>query len=235
MICEKCGKEHDGSFGSGRFCSRACANSRIKTEETRKKVSLAFQKRSSLGLHNKPYPRTRDSIERWKESYRKNHQKEILTCSWCGSKFEKKRMIPKSGRVYCNGHCRNMHLNRLKLIGGLNNKKIPKWEMIFEELLKEYKIEYVHNCRDILPDGLELDFWIPDKKLGIELNGIFHYSEKPFGGNIEAFKHRKDKDLRKVELMKKLGFSLIVVDYRDVKRNYKTYFNNLINQEILDR
>ena len=27
-VCEKCGGEHDGSFGSGRFCSKVCANSR---------------------------------------------------------------------------------------------------------------------------------------------------------------------------------------------------------------
>lgn len=38
MICEKCGKEHDGTFGSGRFCSRACANSRIHSAETKLKI-----------------------------------------------------------------------------------------------------------------------------------------------------------------------------------------------------
>lgn len=27
MICENCGKEHDGSYGSGRFCSKKCARS----------------------------------------------------------------------------------------------------------------------------------------------------------------------------------------------------------------
>lgn len=27
MICENCGKEHDGSYGSGRFCSKECARS----------------------------------------------------------------------------------------------------------------------------------------------------------------------------------------------------------------
>lgn len=27
MQCEKCGKEHDGSYGSGRFCSAHCARS----------------------------------------------------------------------------------------------------------------------------------------------------------------------------------------------------------------
>lgn len=40
MKCEKCGKEHDGSYGSGRFCSVICAKSRIQTNEIREKKSL---------------------------------------------------------------------------------------------------------------------------------------------------------------------------------------------------
>ena len=44
MVCEKCKKEHDGSFGSGRFCSRACANSRVKTDELRLKLSKKMRK-----------------------------------------------------------------------------------------------------------------------------------------------------------------------------------------------
>jgi Zn finger protein HypA/HybF involved in hydrogenase expression len=39
MKCIKCSNEHDGSFGSGNYCSRACANSRVRTEETKKKIS----------------------------------------------------------------------------------------------------------------------------------------------------------------------------------------------------
>lgn len=41
MICLniKCKKEHDGSFGSGKYCSRNCANSRIRTEEIKNKIS----------------------------------------------------------------------------------------------------------------------------------------------------------------------------------------------------
>lgn len=42
MKCEKCSKEHDGSYGSGRFCSRACANSRDHTIASRKKTSLSL-------------------------------------------------------------------------------------------------------------------------------------------------------------------------------------------------
>lgn len=41
-ICEKCGKEHDGSYGSGRFCSKECArgfSGLAKTEEAKSKLS----------------------------------------------------------------------------------------------------------------------------------------------------------------------------------------------------
>lgn len=43
MKCENCGKDHDGSYGSGRFCSNKCARG-FSTKEKRdiinKKVSL---------------------------------------------------------------------------------------------------------------------------------------------------------------------------------------------------
>ncbi len=45
MNCEKCNKEHDGKFGSGRFCSIQCSNSRDRSVETRSKVSLALKRR----------------------------------------------------------------------------------------------------------------------------------------------------------------------------------------------
>jgi 5-methylcytosine-specific restriction endonuclease McrA len=37
MLCEKCKSEHDGSFGSGRFCSKVCSNSRVFSEESKQK------------------------------------------------------------------------------------------------------------------------------------------------------------------------------------------------------
>lgn len=38
--CEKCGKVMTEKFGSGRFCSRYCANSRVHSEETKQKISV---------------------------------------------------------------------------------------------------------------------------------------------------------------------------------------------------
>ena len=44
MKCEniKCNKEHDGSYGSGRFCSVNCANSRKHSQETKNKTSISL-------------------------------------------------------------------------------------------------------------------------------------------------------------------------------------------------
>lgn len=52
MLCEKCGKEHDGTFGSGRFCSRSCANSRKKTQEVKNKVSETLKKKHASAKKN---------------------------------------------------------------------------------------------------------------------------------------------------------------------------------------
>ena len=38
MRCERCGKEHDGGFGSGRFCNRSCANARVHSDITKAKI-----------------------------------------------------------------------------------------------------------------------------------------------------------------------------------------------------
>ena len=47
-ICEACGKsvEDKDKFGSGRFCCRACANGHKHSEETKKKISDAINKKT---------------------------------------------------------------------------------------------------------------------------------------------------------------------------------------------
>lgn len=51
MICEKCGKEHDGEYGSGRFCSAKCARafaSKHVTDEGRKKQKEILTDKKNL-------------------------------------------------------------------------------------------------------------------------------------------------------------------------------------------
>ena len=79
--CEHCNKEHDGKFGSGRFCNRSCANSRIQTKEIndkrsdtlknkpfRKRGKLPKEHRIKIGLSNKKtwVKRRNEYIRKWK-------------------------------------------------------------------------------------------------------------------------------------------------------------------------
>lgn len=51
MICENCGKEHDGSYGSGRFCCSSCRAS--FTNKQRGKHSEETKQKIAKGINNK--------------------------------------------------------------------------------------------------------------------------------------------------------------------------------------
>lgn len=104
-VCEYCGKEHDGSFGSGGFCNKACCagfSTYAKRDEISRKVSLL------RGGNGKPKPKKRD------------------TCLHCGK-------INHSGVNYCSISCSQQHIgsNVIKtwlLTGTVQNERgtIPK-------------------------------------------------------------------------------------------------------------
>ena len=45
MKCENnnCNKEHDGKFGSGRFCCISCSNTRIRTPEVKERIRQSMK------------------------------------------------------------------------------------------------------------------------------------------------------------------------------------------------
>lgn len=54
MKCFTCNCDHNGSFGSGRFCSKSCANSRIRTKEIKEKISSGVKDSILTGKAKKP-------------------------------------------------------------------------------------------------------------------------------------------------------------------------------------
>lgn len=79
--CKKCSKSHDGSFGSGQFCSRKCANSRSWSESHKEKIRKTIRQKLNLT------PRI------------------TITCI-CGSSFE---TTQKSKKKFCTKKCANKH------------------------------------------------------------------------------------------------------------------------------
>ena len=47
-LCEHCGKIMTEKFGSGRFCSRSCANSKSHSEETKMKIKTSIHRTYSI-------------------------------------------------------------------------------------------------------------------------------------------------------------------------------------------
>lgn len=94
MECEKCKKEHDGSFGSGRFCSRKCANSRVWKKEDKLKKSISAKNSDKV---TKRF-RSKEEIEQFKQivmQYREKIKEDLLKKDFkeLSSGYLRKRLI----------------------------------------------------------------------------------------------------------------------------------------------
>ena len=99
MICEKCGKKHNGTFGSGRFCSRSCANSRIISNDLKERISKKqriYEKKFCKVCEKKLNYRSKTLLC-------KEHLYGEKKCSKCGSLLTKENSIKKNKGVqtYC--------------------------------------------------------------------------------------------------------------------------------------
>lgn len=102
MKCEnsKCGKEHNGSFGSGKFCNRACANARVHSEETKQKQSesvLKYRRENPIECY-----RTEEQINEIIEVFKKTCNDKLLNADFSTLKYKalKKRVVLEQ-----NGKC----------------------------------------------------------------------------------------------------------------------------------
>lgn len=141
MKCNKCGKEHDGSFGSGKFCSRACANSRIRTEETKKKISEGILK-SEWWLkcdysHNSSDEKIEKQRETWKAKRNFNtahifsikkwlKEERGHKCEECGvEEWNGKRLPMEVDHI--DGNTKNNDLTNLKVLCPNCHSQTPTW------------------------------------------------------------------------------------------------------------
>lgn len=92
-------------------------------------------------------------------------------------------------------------------------------ERTVETILKDLGVRYVKNCRTILNDNRELDFFIADKSIAIEVNPIAthhsnetykHFSAKPNDYHYSKYLECKQSN---IELIQLYDFDLKDVEY----------------------
>lgn len=82
---------------------------------------------------------------------------------------------------------------------------------IIREIYPEYEIK-THNRTTL--DGLEIDCYIPELKIGFEYNGKQHYEHvKIFHKTLEDFEKQKERDIEKRKRAAVKGIKIITIKY----------------------
>lgn len=215
--CEKCGKEIDGLYGSGRFCNVKCANSRIFSEESKNKKRLANLGKKSTNkgqiAHNKGKLGSESTA--WKGGRKK------FICIHCGkegfsykpNKYHKKCWLNCSGgykkgssRGKCGwykGYWCDSSYELAWVIYNLDHnirfeRNVQKFKYTFENKIKNYIPDFILNNTYIEIKGfntVEVDEKIkqfPHKikvLYRMDLNIEFDYVLNKYGKNfIELYK-----------------------------------------------
>lgn len=167
-ICENCGAEHDGSYGSGRFCSTKCARG-FSTKAKRKEIS----ERVSKTLKYPPVIKKCSYCEQdFEIQYKKRSQK---TCSpscstklkWTNEEYRNKVSAGLSKAAY------RRHADpNIKFGWSTRNKfEMSYPERIAYSVLKDNSIEFE---REYHFHPYFIDFAIVEHKIAIEIDGQQH-------------------------------------------------------------
>lgn len=82
------------------------------------------------------------------------------------------------------------------------------------EMFKPHKVLF-HYKPEFL-NGLELDMYVEDLRLGIEYQGVQHFKPIKHWGGENALRKQQERDLRKKELCSKNSVTIIYFSYEDI-------------------
>ena len=182
-ICEKCGKHYIRKNGiSFKFCSSACAHSRIHSEETRKKIANTLKR-----LPDKFCKDCNCLLNRRNKS------------GYCNKCVHKHRNYTEEQKE----HFRQIQLEKVKngTHKGWNSRNIKSYaEKFWERVLHNNKINYI---REKTVGKYFLDFVIGD--IDLEIDGKQH-----------RYKERHESDLKRDEFLRKQGYFVYRIAWNEI-------------------
>lgn len=97
MICEyeRCGKEHSGSYGKGRFCSKSCSSG-YATHGKRNEINCNLRKPRFCKTCNREFVPVKSSQTRFCEEHRVIYSKD-LSFEVLNERLKKQRLLKEFG------------------------------------------------------------------------------------------------------------------------------------------
>ena len=218
MKCENCNKKHDGSYGSGRFCSKHCSHSfctKNKRKEINKKVSSTMTGRK---MYDHP-------------------EKVILTCEYCSKEFEVtwKYRNQQCCSKKCSSKYKGTDIEYRKKLSDAMKRRVelgihsgwqsrsklkPSYaEQFFMKVLDNNDIKYQHELRC---DKYFIDFAIEDKRIALEIDGKQH-----------NMPNRVKTDKQKDKVLKENGWLVHRIKWKSINNDTgKKYIKEEIDKFI---
>ena len=216
-ICENCGNEHDGSYGSGRFCSNHCRHVFIgkqtkkhicNFQNTRKKspygtwkcdkCDLIFETRRQLQEHNHqkhPIPKRSSWNKGLTKASDTRVAKYVNTCKKRGHYVcpTKGKPLSEEHKAKTSASLKKFYLEHPdKVPYVLNHSSKESYpEKYFKKIfIKEYFPSFV---QDKYVNGYFLDFAFESSMTYIEIDGEQHYVDKKIVKHDEVRKENLSK------------------------------------------
>lgn len=252
--CEYCGKEHDGTYGSGRFCCAQCARKYSKQFIRKTKVikcqlcGCEFEVSVHSSVKNCPECRQKLNFiakvkkynlpQELKTYYINQHlninqdkqhdlYNKILEMGYIPSEVHKNNNVRI--KFVTNDTFHKLQLAGLKSSTMQSDKRRSKNEKYFCELCENNFKNVLHN--EPLFNGWDADVILLDYKIAVLWNGAWHYKKITKQHSVKQVQNR---DKIKIEEIKKANFiPYIIKDMGKYNKhfvekefeNFRNFFN----------
>lgn len=142
-----------------------------------------------------------------------NEMSKNIPCGQCGQIVSKPPSVlksSKSGNVFCSRSCAVSYNNVHKTHGNRRSKL----EVFLENEIRTKWPTLIMECNAKTAIESELDFYFPELRFAIELNGILHY--EPIYG-ADKLEQIRNNDVQKMQQCLLMGIELCVVDVSKCK------------------
>lgn len=185
--------------------------------------------RHTISIHQNPQHKCKTCEKMFKrkdtlQRHIKNvHNTEYITCKFCKQKL--------CTREYYERHLKNCLINQvLHQYPGSS-----KWERFVSKYFVDNNInfQFQHKYPDLKSSNnvrLAYDFYVPEKKLLVEINGKQHYQLTNYTGAKEIFDRNQLHDAMKLEYAQQNDIELLIIDTR--KENTMELIHKILATKI---